>query len=172
MINILVSTNTPIDDIPKALSGFAVESRVQVRNGGATEVWVHTPKGWVKDQAGITLYEDLSAEYIEFFGYVNQWGVSEPIDAQSLRLTNSEAKQWLTSMERHQYSLEDAIGCSVNVCVDDHTVMCASATFSLTEFKQHIIRPGTELNDKILVWSNAMLKAGADAIEVCIARSN
>lgn len=172
MIDVFIDTNTPIDDIPKALSGFAVGSRVRVRNWGPTELWVHTPNGWEKDQPGMTLYENLSPEHIELFGYVNQWGLSEPIDAQPLRLTESEAKEWLASMQRHQYRLEDGIGCSVNIKVDDHTVTCAVATFALSEFKQHIIQPGTELNNKILAWAGDMLRAGADAIDVCIAWKN
>lgn len=67
-----------------------------------------------------------------------------------------EAKEWLASMERHQYRLEDGIGCSVDMKVDEHTVKCAVATFALSEFKQHVIRPGTELNNKILAWAGDM----------------
>lgn len=168
MIDVFIRTNTPIDDIPKALSGFAAGSTVQVRNGGPTEVWVHTPNGWVKDRPGMTLLECLSSDYIELCGYVNKWAFSEPVDAKSLRLTEDEAKQWLASMERHRYLLEDGIGCSVNIEVDNHTLTCAVATFALSEFKQHVTKPGTELNDKILAWADDMLKAGADAIDVCI----
>lgn len=170
MIDIFIKTNTPIDDIPKALSGFADGSRVQVRNGGPTEVWVYTTNGWIKDRPGITLYEDLSADHIELFGYVTKWGLTEPISAPPLRLAEDEAKEWLASMERRQYLLEDGVGCSVNVDVDGRIVTCAVATFALSEFKQHVIQPGTELNNKILIWVDGILKAGADAIDVCIAK--
>ena len=114
------------------------------------------------------LYSNLCAKHIELFGYVNRYGFSEPVNAPSLRLTEDEAKQWLAAMERHQYRLEDGIGCSVNVDVDNHTVVCAAATFSLLDFKQYVIQPGTELNDKILAWADDILKAGADAIDACI----
>lgn len=170
MIDVFIKTNTPIDYIPKALSGLAEGSRVQVRNGGPTEVWAHTTKGWVKDQPGMTLYEDLSADHIELWGYVTKWGLTEPINAPSLRLTEDEAEEWLASMERRRYLLEDGIGCSVNVDVDGRIVKCSVATFALSEFKQYAIEPGTKLNDKILVWADGMLKAGADAIDVCIAK--
>ncbi|HGK7311025.1 hypothetical protein [Aeromonas caviae] len=169
MIDVFIQTNTPIDDIANALSGFAAGSRVQVRNGGPTELWVHTPSGWEKEQPGMILYESLSPKHIEFFGYVTEWGFTKPIDARSLRLTENEAKEWLTSMERRQYLLEDGIGCSINMDVDDHVVTCAVVTIALSEFKQYAIQPGGALNDKILAWAGDMLKAGADAIDICIA---
>jgi len=172
VIDVFVRTNTPISDIPKALSGLADGSRVQVRNGGPTEIWEHTPKGWVKGQPGMTLYEDLSADYVELLGYVTKYGHTKPIDAPSLRLASDEAKEWLVSMQRHRYLLEDGIGCSVDADVDGRIVNCAVATFALSEFKQRAIQPGTDLNEKILVWADDMLKAGADSIDVCIAKLN
>ncbi|GGM25271.1 hypothetical protein ACFQDN_21825 [Pseudomonas asuensis] len=171
MIDVFIRTNTTITDIAKALSGFDC-NRVQVRNGGPTEIWQRTSEGWVVDEPGMTLYEDLSANYIELYGYVTKHGLTEPINAPSLRLSGDEAGEWLASMERRRYLLEDSIGCSVNVAVDGRIVKCAVATFALSEFKQRAIEPGTELNDKILVWAADMLKAGADAIDVCIARHN
>lgn len=92
------------------------------------------------------------------------------VNAPSLRLSGEEAVEWLVSMEHRRYLVEDGIGCSVNADVDGRTVTCAVATFALSEFKQRAIKPGTELNDKILVWADDMLKAGADAIDVCIAK--
>lgn len=169
MIDLFIKANTPIEDIPKALTGLPHGFRVQVRNGGATEVWQHTAKGWRSETPGMTLYKDLTPEYIEFYGFVNTWGKSNMLsDALSLRLTDSEAKIWLASMERHQYCLEDRIGCLVDVILDDRKLRCASAMFSVFELKQSIISPGTAVNDKILAWINDMLKAGADAIDVCI----
>ncbi|MNT89424.1 hypothetical protein D3C72_2301450 [compost metagenome] len=46
---------------------------------------------------------------------------------------------------------------------------CAVVTIALSEFKQYAIQPGGALNDKILAWAGDMLKAGADAIDICIA---
>lgn len=172
MIDVFVLTNTPIRDIPKALSGLAEGSRVQVRNGGPTEMWLHTPNGWIEEKPGITLYEDLSAEHVELLGYVTKYGHTKPIDAPSLRLDSEEAKEWLASIEHCRYLVEDGIGCSVDANVDGRIVNCAVATFALSDFKQRVIKPGTKLNDKILVWADEMLKAGADAIDVLIAKRN
>ncbi|QUE78367.1 hypothetical protein KCX70_23040 (plasmid) [Stutzerimonas stutzeri] len=171
MIDVFIRANTAVADIAKALSGFDC-NRVQIRNGGPTEIWQRTAEGWVKDQPGMTLYEDLSANYIELYGYVTQCGLTEPINAPSLRLSGGEAEEWLMSMERHRYLVEDGIGCSVNADVDGRIIKCAVVTFALSEFKQRAIKPGTELNDRILLWADDMLRAGADAIDVCIAKRN
>jgi hypothetical protein len=168
MIDVFIKTNSPIKDVQTSLSGFAVGTLVQVRNGGATELWNCTPAGGEKVDQGMSIFEKLLPEHIEFFGYVNFYGYTEPVNAVSLKLTQNESKEWLTSMERHRYLIEDGIGCSVDMKINDRTVTCAVATFALSTFKQHVISPGTELNNKILAWAGEMLKAGADAIEVCI----
>lgn len=171
MIDVFLRTNTPITDIPKALSGFDCQ-RVLVRNGGPTEIWQRTPEGWARDQPGITVYEDLSHDHIELAAYRAGAGGSAPVeDIPTLLLEGADASEWLAYMERYRYSLEDAIGCNVDVELQDKTITCAAALFPLSEFKSFHRAPAIpkELARKILDWVEHALAAGADQIDAVIA---
>lgn len=168
MIDILLHANTPVIDIPKALSGFDC-NRALVRNGGPTEIWQRTADGWALDKPGMTLYEDLSAEHISLCAYRAEACGSVPVEGVTvLTLDGEEAFEWLTSIERHRYALEDAIGCTVSVEHQDKEIVCASALFSLSEFKS-LNRTSTDLGKKIQAWVDSALKASADQVEAAIA---
>lgn len=169
MIDVFIRVNTPIADIPKALSGFDCK-RVLVRNGGPTEVWHQTAdEGWRRDEPGMTLYEDLRPDYIDMAAYLLDGVVTSPVgDGMPLRLNCAEAREWLTAMERHRYALEDAIGCRVNVERGGEVIVCAAADIALSEFKS-ITDMSTPLAHKILAWIDRALASGADQINVCIA---
>ncbi|QTF59099.1 hypothetical protein [Stutzerimonas frequens] len=171
MIDVFIRTNTAIADIAKALSGFDC-NRVQIRNGGPTEIWQRTAEGWVADEPGMTLYEALCADYVSLAAYRADACGSVPLeDVPHLLLEGGEAKQWLAYMERYRYALEDAIGCTVSVEHQDKEIVCASALFPLSEFKslhRYSAAP-TELAKMILSWVDRALAAGADQVDAAIA---
>lgn len=171
MIDVFIRTNTAIADIAKALSGFDC-NRVQIRNGGPTEIWQRTAEGWVVDEPGMTVYEALSADYVSLAAYRADAYGSVPVeDVPPLLLEEHEAKQWLEFMERHRYALEDVIGCTVCVEHQDKEIVCASALFPLSEFKslhRYSAAP-TDLASRILGWTDRALADGADQIDAAIA---
>lgn len=165
MINVFLKTNTKIKDIPSALSGFDCQY-VQVRNGGATEVWEKSSSGWRK-QPGIGRYEDLCPDHIEFIAYtvIFGGGYGEAIDdCVSLTLQKDEAVAWLQHMERYKYNLEDAIGCSINVESGHH---CALAILSLGKFKT-MVDVDAIWGTRVVEWFNRAKIAGADEVGVAI----
>ncbi|MCA7889054.1 hypothetical protein LGM58_38395 [Burkholderia contaminans] len=165
MIDVFLRVNTPIPDIPKALAGFDC-SRVLVRNGGPTEVWKRTAdRCWMRDQPGMTLYEDLRPDYIDLAAFLSRGVVTGPVgDGMPLLLDPMEAREWLAAMEQHRYAFEDAIGCTVGVEHEDKDIVCAAAHFGLSEFKS-MMNWSSPLAQRILVWSDRALAAGAD--EIC-----
>lgn len=165
MIDVFLKTNTPIQDIPSALSGFQ-SRRVQVRNGGTTETWEKTSSGWRK-QPRIGCYEDLCPDHIELIAYtvVFGGGYGEAInDCISLTLPENEAVAWLRHMESYKYDLEDAIGCSINVGSGRH---CALAIFALGEFKTMVDRDAI-WGARVVDWFNRAKIAGADEVGIAI----
>lgn len=169
MIDVFLRANTPIADIPKVLAGFDC-NRVSVRNGGPTEIWQQTPKGWQKDTPGMTLYEDLTAAYIDLvaYRYERVGYISDLVgDGMVLHLPDTEATEWLVTMEPHRYAIEDAIGCSVNVEHAGQSYVCAAPTFAVSEFK-NLTDPATVLGRKILDWVNQIIAAGADQVGMSI----
>lgn len=168
MIDAFLRTNTPITDIPKALSGFDCNC-VLVRNDGPTEIWHRTDEGWERSQPGMTLYEDLRPDYIDLCAYRSEWAASDLVEGgMPLVLEHGEAQEWLAAMERNRYALEDAIGCTVAVEHEGQEIICASALFALSEFKS-LSKPSTALDKKILAWVDRALAAGADQVGVAIA---
>ena len=169
MIDVFLRTNTPIAGIPAALAGFDCE-RICVRNGGPTEVWQRTPDGWIKDQPGMTLYDDLVPAYIDLsaFRYDRATVTSGVVsDGLTLRLSDVEASEWLAAMEEHRYAIEDAIGCSVNVDNAGRTIDCAAALFAVSDFK-NITDPAIPLGKKLLAWVDRIVARGADQVGIAI----
>ena len=120
----------------------------------------------------MTVYEDLSHDYIDLAAYRAGAGGSAPVEGMpSLLLEDADASEWLAYMERYRYSLEDAIGCTVGVEHQGKTVTCAAALFPLSEFKSLHRAPAMprELARKILDWIERALAAGADQIDAAIA---
>lgn len=170
MINVFLKANAPIADIPRALSGLDCE-RVQVRNGGPTEVWMRSADGWRRDAPGMTLFEDLQPGFVYLEAYRLDGVMSHPVnEGMPLRLEHTQAREWLAAMERHRYALEDAIGCSIDVLHDGQWVTCASALLPLSEFKS-LICTKTPLSTLILAWVDRALAAGADQISVSIPKA-
>lgn len=170
MIDVFIRTNTPIHDVREAFSGFDC-NRVCVRNGGPTELWQRTADGWHRDNPGMTLYEDLCAVFIGFDAYLLNGVISAPVDdGMLLNLDRGDATEWLASMERHRYALEDAIGCSIGVEHEGRVIECASATFGLSEFKA-LVESSTPLGKRLLEWVDHALAAGADQVSVSIAKA-
>lgn len=165
MIDVFIKTNTPISDIPTALSGFD-SKRVQVRNGGATEVWERSDQGWSKDQSGFTLFNQLCPDLFELVAYsaVFGGGYSELIgDGMVLSFANEEAGSLLAYLERYQYQLEDAIGCSINAAGRS----CALACFPLGTFKAMVDKEAS-WGGKVVDWVINVQKAGADEVGLVI----
>ncbi|MGO1602821.1 MULTISPECIES: hypothetical protein [unclassified Halomonas] len=78
-----------------------------------------------------------------------------------------EAAAFLTHMERYQYQLEGAIGCSINV----HSGRsCALACFSLCEFKTMVDKDAS-WGPKVVDWVMQTQKAGADEAGLVIPHS-
>lgn len=169
MIDVFLRTNTRITDIPKALAGFDC-SRICVRNGGPTEIWQRTEEGWQKDTPGMTLFEDLTSDYIDLIAYrYERVGyISDLVgDGMVLHLDDTEAAEWLAAMEPRRYTIEDAIGCSVNVEHAGQSYVCAFPTFAVSDFK-NLTDPATVLGRKILDWVNQIIAAGADQVGMSI----
>lgn len=168
MIDVFLETNTAIQDIPAALSGFDV-GRIQVRNAGPTEIWERNQGGgWAKSQVRNTTFEQLSHEHIELGAWTVAFGggFSEVVaDGLPLLLTENEAIAFLEHFARYQYQLEDAIGCSVNN-VDGRA--CALACFSVREFKAMVDR-NSKWGSKIADWVIKSQKCGMDEVGIVIA---
>lgn len=169
MIDVFLFANTPITNVQAALAGFDCK-RVMVRNGGPTEVWQRTPAGWQQDTPGMTLFDDLKADYIGFVAYrYERAGFISGLvgDGMVMPLTGDEAAEWLAVMEPHRYAIEDAIGCSVNVETGGKSYVCAAPIFAISDFKE-ITDPSTALGVKILVWVKQIQDAGADQVGMSI----
>ena len=168
MIDAFLKTNTPILDIASALSGFDSQ-RVLVRNGGPTEVWERGENGWTLGQPGFTGFNVLCPDHIELVAYTAAFGggSSELVgDGLALSLTYDEAVAFLAYMERFQYQLEDAIGCSINVSGRS----CALACFPLGEFKTMVDRTAI-WGPKVMDWVIQAQKAGADEVGLVISNA-
>lgn len=87
-------------------------------------------------------------------------------DGMALLLSEGEAAALLTHMERYQYQLEDAIGCSINV----KGRSCALACFSLSEFKKMVDREAS-WGPKVIAWVKQVQAAGADEVGLVIAHA-
>lgn len=168
MIDAFLSMNTPLSDIPAALAGFDCH-RVMVRDGGQTEIWQKTAEGWQMSEPGMTLFEDLSPEFVEFHAYISapKSASTRPVEGLSgLTLSLEEGVQWLSAMERHRYAVEDSIGCGVNVADRGKTLNCAASQLSVTDFKRMIPSEGA-LAEKLFAFVEQALSHGAD--EICMA---
>lgn len=168
MIDAFLRTNTPIQDIPSALSGFDSHC-VQVRNGGPTEVWERGPNGWARRKPGLTIFDNLCHEHMELIAYTVAFGggFSETVgNGMPLPFTDEEAAALLAHMERYQYQLEDSIGCSIDV----HGRTCALACFSLCEFKTMVDKDAC-WGSKVVDWVIRAQKAGADEVGLVISHS-
>ena len=166
MIDIFLKTNTPILDIASALSGFDSQC-VLVRNGGPTEVWERGENGWI--QTGYIGFNVLCPDHIELVAYTVSFdgGSSELVgDGLVLQLTDEEAVAFLAYMERFQYQLEDAIGCSIDVSGRS----CALACFPLGEFKTMVDRNAI-WGPKVVDWVIQAQKAGADEVGLVISNA-
>lgn len=169
MIDVFLETNTRIADVRAVLAGFDCHC-VKVRNGGPTEVWKRTAAGWEQDTPGMTLFEELTPEYIDLVAYhfKRPGSCSELVgDGMVLVLSNEEAAEWLATVAPHRYVIEDAIGCSVNVDAGGKTYICAAPTFAISEFKR-ITDVETALGRKILAWITQVQAAGADQVGMSI----
>lgn len=168
MIDVFLKTNTPIVDVASALSGFDSQ-RVLVRNGGPTEVWERSENGWAMGKLGFTGFNVLCPDYIELVAYTVAFGggYSEPVgDGMGLPLNDDEAVAFLAYMERFQYQLEDAIGCSINVSGRS----CALACIPLGEFKTMVDKTAV-WGPKVMAWVIEVQKSGADEVGLVISNS-
>lgn len=169
MIDVFLQTNTRIADVRAVLAGFDCQ-RVLVRNDGPTEVWKRTTAGWEQESPGMTLFEDLTPEYIDLVAYnfKRPGSCSELVgDGMVLVLSDDEAAEWLATAAPHRYVIEDAIGCTVNVVGKDF--VCAAPTFAISEFKR-ITDVETALGRKILAWIGQVQAAGADQVGMSISK--
>lgn len=172
LIDVFLKTNARIEDIPAALSGFTCQ-RILVRNGGPSQLWQRNGDAWQQTEPGMTLYEQLTSEYISFYAYTldrannSSTLVDGDINIISVLLSAPESEAWLESMLKHRYLLEDRIDSTVNAIVNKKTIVCGTASFSILDFK-NTLDIESKLGHRLLEWVNRIVPLGADQVVICI----
>ncbi|MBP8275345.1 MAG: hypothetical protein KAX55_00430 [Propionivibrio sp.] len=167
MIDVFLRSNHRIEDVGAFIAKLDC-SRVMVRDGGPTQIWERVAKTWQKSLPGMTLFEDLTAELIEFCPYrYSATDITDyPIDGEAalqFRLSPEDAATWLTLANKRQYVIEDGIGCSVDVPDGEGYRECACCDIAVRDFKD-IADPATDLGDRLQKWCERAIAAGADQI--------
>lgn len=166
MIDVFLHSNHRIEDIGAFIAGLPC-TRVQVRDGGPTQVWERVNGRWKKALPGMTLFEDLTPELIEFCAY--RYSVANvtdcPVegDERQIRLSPQDAAIWLELVGNRRYVIEDGIGCSVDVPDGDGFRECACCGIGVRDFKD-IADPATDLGRRLQEWCEKAVAAGADQV--------
>ena len=182
MITMWLRSMAPIPHVPTALAGFPDGSRVIVRDGGPTQLWTSGPYGWRREEPGMTLFDDLEPSHVSFDAYYfSRASVTNMMvrDAATLRLDEPDAAAWLDAMEPHRYTIEDAIGCTIDVdaTLDGHPeaqdsiypdfIECVLASFPTSQMKS-MTDPKDPVGARLLAWIDQVAPLGADEISVTI----
>lgn len=166
MIDVFLHSNHRIENVEAFIAGLPC-SRVMVRDGGPTEVWERVNGMWKKALPGMTLFEDLTSELIEFCAYrYSPANVTDyPIEGDEgrIRLSAQDAALWLELVGNRRYVIEDGIGCSVDVSDGDGFRECACGGIGVRDFKD-IADPATDLGRRLQEWCEKAIAAGADQI--------
>jgi hypothetical protein len=168
MIDVFINTQAPITDVPAFLAGLG-DQRVKLRDGGPTQVWERHAGTWQRDERpGLTLFEDLCPQRIEFTAYRLDGVMADLVqDGMTLGLEDAEAADWFGLAESHRYKIEDGIGCSCNADHKGGVIEMAMAELDPVDFV-NIVDPDSDLGRKVADWARDAVAAGANRLTAFI----